>query len=79
MVTLVKWTVQKNAFYTFLSFIKANKYPPSLLYILMTLGPACLFLAFTEKMNGAVCKNCFCIWTGADVILLPGSYLRHSF
>ena len=52
----VKWTVQKTPFYTFLSFIKANKYPPSLLYILMTLGPACLFLAFTEKMNGAVVK-----------------------
>jgi len=52
----VKWTTQKTPFYTFLSFIKANKYPPSLLYILMTLGPACLFLAFTEKMNGAIVK-----------------------
>ena len=51
----VKWTVQKDAFFTFLSFIKVNKYPPSLLYLLVTLGAAFLFLSFTEKMkNGFV-------------------------
>src|SRR5450432_1841667 len=52
----VKWTTQKNAFYTILSFIKVNKYPPSLLYVLMTLGVASIFLAVTEKMKGAVVK-----------------------
>ena len=51
-----KWSVQKNFFYTFLSFIKVTKYPPSLLYILITLGPACLFLAVTEKAQGTVVK-----------------------
>jgi uncharacterized membrane protein len=50
----VKWSVQKNAFFTFLSFINVNKYPPSLLYVLITLGSACLFLSFTEKLKGAV-------------------------
>jgi len=48
------WGTQKNGLYTVLSFIKVTKYPPSLLYILMTLGPAILFLAFTEKLRGAV-------------------------
>lgn len=52
----VKWTTQKNPFYTLLSFINVNKYPPSLLYILITLGPSLLFLAFTEKLNGAVVR-----------------------
>jgi uncharacterized membrane protein len=51
-----KWTTQKNPFFTFLSFINVNKYPPSLLYILITLGPSLLFLAVTEKLNGAVVK-----------------------
>lgn len=50
------WSSQPSAFFTFLSFIKATKYPPSLLYILMTLGPAILFLAFTESARGAVSR-----------------------
>jgi len=43
------WSFQKNSVFTILSFLKTTKYPPSLLYILMTLGPALLFLAFSEK------------------------------
>ena len=50
------WSSQPSAFYTFLSFIKATKYPPSLLYTLMTLGPAILFLAFTENARGALSR-----------------------
>lgn len=34
-----------------LAFFNVNKYPPSLQYIAMTLGPAMLFLAFTEKLS----------------------------
>jgi uncharacterized membrane protein len=43
------WSEQSTSTFTFLSFLKVSKYPPSLLYLLMTLGPAILFLAFTEK------------------------------
>ncbi len=45
----VRWSVQKNAVFTLLSFLNVSKYPPSLLYILMTLGPGILFLAFAEN------------------------------
>ena len=48
----VPWTVQKDNFFTFLSFINVNKYPPSLSYLLITLGTACLFLSFTERLKG---------------------------
>lgn len=43
------WSVQKDFLFTVLSFINVSKYPPSLLYILITLGPALLFLAYAEQ------------------------------
>jgi uncharacterized membrane protein len=47
------WSVQKSAVFSLLSFINVTKYPPSLLYTLITLGPALIFLAFVEKpLNG---------------------------
>ncbi|MGZ4000728.1 MAG: DUF1624 domain-containing protein [Mucilaginibacter sp.] len=52
----VKWSTQKDAFFTFLSFLNVNKYPPSLLYVLLTCGTAGLFLAFTEKVQNGVVK-----------------------
>ena len=43
------WSLQRNALYTILSFLNVSKYPPSLCYILMTLGPGLLFLSVAEK------------------------------
>ncbi|MES2880753.1 MAG: heparan-alpha-glucosaminide N-acetyltransferase domain-containing protein, partial [Bacteroidota bacterium] len=50
------WTTQKNAFYTFLSFIDTHKYPPSLLYMSMTIGPAILFIAWVGNTKTALAK-----------------------
>lgn len=45
------WTVQKNTLFTFLSFINTHKYPPSLLYMCMTIGPGILFLAWAGSIK----------------------------
>ncbi len=54
----VPWSVQRNGFYTFLSFINTNKYPPSLMYTCMTLGPSILFLSFIEKYKNRFTSFC---------------------
>ena len=53
---LHRWEVQPSNLYTFLSFLNCHKYPPSLCYLLMTLGPAILFLALFDRPLGAVAK-----------------------
>lgn len=48
------WQVFDTPMNTFLSFIKCEKYPPSLLYMLMTLGPAITLMPLLEQMSNGI-------------------------
>jgi uncharacterized membrane protein len=71
---LFKWSEQKDTTRTVLSFFNVTKYPPSLLYICITIGPALIALAWIEKAKAK--------WT--NVIVIYGRvpmfyYLVHFF
>ena len=45
------WAVQRTLVLTVVSFFDTLKYPPSLQFLLMTLGPALMALAWFDKLN----------------------------
>jgi len=57
----LQWTNYGDVSKTLMSILNISKYPPSLLYLLVTLGGTLLFLANAEKLKGNV-VNFFCVF-----------------
>lgn len=48
------WQAGSTAMQTLLAFLHVSKYPPSLMFTAMCLGPALLYLAFSESAQGRI-------------------------
>ncbi|MBH8559795.1 DUF1624 domain-containing protein [Hymenobacter negativus] len=67
------WAVQERGpLYTVLSFLNITKYPPSLLFLSLTLGTALLLLSVTEDLPGRLSR-----WLGTYGKVPMGYYLMH--
>jgi uncharacterized membrane protein len=58
---------------TAMSFFSLTKYPPSLLFLLLTLGLGALFLAFLERIQGSRLVSALAVFGGAPMFF----YLLH--
>jgi uncharacterized membrane protein len=73
------WSVQDNVFKTFLSFINVNKYPPSLLFLSITIGPALLFLRGIENIKNWITDRIKIFGRVAFFYYIFHLYLIHLF
>jgi uncharacterized membrane protein len=54
---LAPWAVQKNTIFTIMSFMNITKYPVSLLFTLVTLGPVLIVLSWLEKSSSKILER----------------------
>lgn len=72
------WSIQIPSRYDFASFINTTKYPVSLLFALMTLGPSILFLYFFENIQNGLTKILITIGKVPMFYYIIHLYLIHT-
>lgn len=75
------WKTQPSAIFTVLSFLNTTKYPASLLFLLMTLGPALVILAWAEKIrDGNIFSRIFVTFGRVPLVyFILQMFVAHGF
>ena len=73
------WAVQNGVVATALSFINCEKYPPSLLYLAMTLGPALMLVAVSDGAQGIIASRITTFGRVPFFYYIAHIYLLHLF
>lgn len=76
---LTPWSARETVGFTLLSFLNVTKYPPSLHFLLVTLGPAILLLSFAEKWKGKVADALVTIGKVPMFFYIIHLYVIHFF
>ena len=69
------WVAGSSALHTFMSFIALTKYPPSLLFLLQTLGIGVILLALFERWEGHPWLATLAVFGGAPMFF----YILHIY
>lgn len=73
------WAVQDSLSLTIASFFNVSKYPPSLMYLLITLGPSLIFLSLAEKWQGKFSSMLIIIGRVPMFYYIIHLYVIHAF
>lgn len=69
------WVASGSALHTIMGFIALTKYPPSLLFLLQTLGVGVVLLALFERWEGHPWLNALAVFGGAPMFF----YILHIY
>lgn len=72
------WEAQDNSIRTVLDFLNVTKYPPSLLYLLMTLGPAAVFCSVADRVPAAAYRVLVNFGRAPFAFYIAHLYLIHA-
>ncbi|KQC30531.1 DUF1624 domain-containing protein [Flagellimonas eckloniae] len=73
------WSQQESFGLTIASFFNITKYPPSLFYLLITLGPSIIFLALAERWQGKLTDRLVVIGRVPMFFYIVHIYVIHFF
>ena len=72
------WQVQNGAISTLIDFLNVTKYPPSLLFLLMTLGPSAMLCAFADRLPETFTRPLIVFGRAPFAFYVAHLYLIHS-